>query len=180
MLDELVGIRILPRYSDGADLYRIKSIDSEGFYHSEVVEFSSNSIDFVEDETTFDDFMCQDVLLISDEVFENVLSRVKSSIEVCKSKMMTSSANSLKIEKGACLISEKKAVRLGYKDQNNGKWECEALQITSNSALCNKPHSPMSLTEDELQKMTVFDSEHFDNLVKLVDVSVEECLVLVA
>ncbi|MCQ2196846.1 MAG: hypothetical protein MJZ60_04900 [Bacteroidaceae bacterium] len=74
MLDELVGIRILPRYSDGADLYRIKSIDSEGFYHSEVVEFSSNSIDFVEDETTFDDLMCQDALLISDEVFEKIVT----------------------------------------------------------------------------------------------------------
>lgn len=168
------------RYSVGADLYRIKSIDSEGYYHSEVVEFSSNAIDFVEDETTFDDFMCQDALIISNEVFERVLSRVKSSIEYCKSKMVTNSVNSLKIEKGACLISEKKAVRLGYKDQNNGKWECEALQITSNSALCNKPHSPMNLTEDELQKMTAFESEHFDNLVKLVDISVEECLVLVA
>lgn len=94
--------------------------------------------------------------------------------------MTYSSATPSKIEKGVCLISEKKVVRLGYKDLYNGKWECEALQITSNSALCNKPHSPMNLTEDELQKMTAFDSEHFDNLVKLVDVSVEECLVLVA
>lgn len=168
------------RYSDGADLYRIKSIDSEGLYHSEVVEFSSNAIDYVDDETTFDDFMCQDAQPISNEVFEQVLSRIKFSIEVCKSKMMASSDNSLKIEKGTCLISEKKAVRLGYKDQNNGKWQCEALQLTSNSALCNKPHSPMSISEDELQKMTVFSSEHFDNLVMLVDVSVEECLVLVA
>lgn len=180
MLDELVGIRILPRYSDGADLYRIKSIDSEGFYHSEVVEFSSNSIDFVEDETTFDDFMCQDAQLISDEVFENVLSRVKSSIEYCKSKMACGFATPSKIEKGVCLISDKKVIRLGYKDQYNGKWECEALQITDSSALCNKPYSPMSLTEDELQRMAAFDSEHFDNLVKLVDISVEECKLLVA
>lgn len=168
------------RYSDGADLYRIKSIDNEGFYHSEVVEFSSNVIDYVDDETTFDDLMCQDAQPISNEVFEQVLSRVKFSIEVCRSKMTYSSATPSKIEKGVCLISEKKAIRLGYKDKNNGKWECEALQITDSSALCNKPYSPISLAEDELQRMATFSSEHFDNLVKLLDISVEECRLLVA
>lgn len=168
------------RYSDGADLYRIKSLDSEGFYHSEVVEFSTNAIDYVDDETTFDDFMRQDAQLISNEVFERVFSRVKSSIDYCKSKMDIRSNSPLEIEKGMCLISEKKAIRLGYKDQYNGKWECEALQITDNSALCNKPYSPISLSEDEIQKMTVFSSEHFDSLLKLVDISVEECRLLVA
>lgn len=94
--------------------------------------------------------------------------------------MTYSSATPSKIEKGVCLISEKKVVRLGYKDLYNGKWECEALQITANSALCNKPYSPISLSEEEIQKMAVFSSEHFDNLLKLVDISVEECRLLVA
>lgn len=170
------------RYNDGADLYRIKSVDSDGYYHSEVVEFSSHSIDYIDDETTFDDFMCEDATRISNEVFENVLMRVKSSVGFVKSTMKEYSTNSVygSIEKGVCLLSEKRAVRLGYKDQNNGKWICEAIQMSGNSAMHYGAHAPMSVSEQDLCNMEMLASEQFDNLEQLISLSVKQCYVLVA
>lgn len=170
------------RYNDGADLYRIKSIDSDGYYHSEVVEFSSHAIDYLEDDTTFDDFMCADATRISNEVFENVLMRVKSSVEFVKSKMKeySTAINLSTIEKGMCLLSEKRVVRLGYKDQNNGKWLCEAIQMSSNSVLHSGAHAPMRISEEDLSSMELLSSEQFDKLEQLINLSVKECSMLVA
>lgn len=170
------------RYNDGADLYRIKSVDSDGYYHSEVVEFSSHSIDYIDDETTFDDFMCEDATRISNEVFENVLMLVKSSVGFVKSKMKeySTAINLSAIEKGMCLISDKKVFRLGYKDQNTGKWLCEAIQTSGNSIMHSGAHAPMCVSEEDFCNMELLSSNQFDKLEQLISLSVKECSVLVA